>query len=96
MVRAEQSGLDFIRSNSAETVADAVLSHPLTRQQFDGLSRPLVVDIINRIKPGFGTGCMSRAGFQVEMDLALQFKVVNTPTTFDDFADPRWAGECSK
>ena len=95
MVRAELNGLNFIRSNSAEAIADAVLGNPLTRQQFDGLERPLVVDIINRIKPGFGTGCLSRSGFQVEMDLAVQYQVVNKAITFDEFADPQWAGECT-
>jgi len=94
MVRAEQQGLDFIRSNSAESIADAVLSNPLTRQQFEGLERPLVVSIIDRIKPGFGTGCLSRSGFQVEMDLAVKYEVVKAPIPFEDFADARWAGEC--
>jgi hypothetical protein len=96
MVRAEQNGLNFIRSNSAEAIADVVLSNPLTKQQFDGLEKPLVVDIINRIKPGFGTGCLSRSGFRVEMDLAVQYQVVSKPITFDEFADPQWAGECAK
>jgi NitT/TauT family transport system substrate-binding protein len=94
MVRAEVNGLEFIRSNSAAAIADAVLSHPLTKQQFDGLERPLVVSIIDRIMPGFGTGCLSRAGFQVEMDLAVQYKVVDHPISFDEFGDTRWAGEC--
>jgi NitT/TauT family transport system substrate-binding protein len=95
MVGAEQRGLEFIRANSAESIAQVVLSNALTRQQFEGLEQALVVDIIERIKPGFGTGCLSRSGFQVEMDLSVEYQIVKAPITFDEFADPRWAGECA-
>jgi NitT/TauT family transport system substrate-binding protein len=94
MVSAQKKGLEFIRQSSAETIAQAVLSNTLTAQQFDGLEKSLVVDIIDRIKPGFGTGCLSRAGFQLEMDLAVKYQIVKTPITFGEFADPTWAGTC--
>jgi NitT/TauT family transport system substrate-binding protein len=94
MVGAEQRGLEFIRTSSAEAIAQVVLGNTLTRQQFEGLERSLIVDIIERIKPGFGSGCLSRAGFQVEMDLSVEYQIVKAPITFAEFADPRWAGEC--
>jgi NitT/TauT family transport system substrate-binding protein len=94
MVNAHKKGLDFIRQNSADTIAQVVLSNTLTAQQFDGLDRALLTDIIRRIKPGFGTGCLSRAGFQLEMDLAVRYEIVKASIAFDDFADPTWAGAC--
>jgi NitT/TauT family transport system substrate-binding protein len=94
MVNAHLKGLEFIRANSASTIAETVLSHPKTSQQFEGLDPSLVVSIIERIKPGFGTGCLRRSGFQVEMDLAVQYQIVKAPIPFEDFADPTFAGAC--
>ena len=94
MVAAHVKGLDFIREHSAAEIADVVLGHPLTSQQFEGLDRSLVIPILERIKPGFGAVC-SRHGFQVEMDLAVQSQIVKSPIAFDDFADTTWAGECA-
>jgi ABC-type nitrate/sulfonate/bicarbonate transport system substrate-binding protein len=94
MVNAHLKGLDFIRRSSAARIADVVLGNARTRQQFEGLERPLVERIIERIKPGYGSGCLSQAGFQVEMDLAVQYQVVKQPIGFYDFADTTWAGAC--
>ena len=94
MVNAHKKGLDFIRANSAAALAELVLSNAKTKQQFEGLDQRLVTEIIDRIKPGFGTGCLSPAGFKVEMDLSVQYGLVKAPISFEEFADPTWAGIC--
>jgi NitT/TauT family transport system substrate-binding protein len=94
MVSAEKKGLDFIRANDASTIADVVLGNAKTSQQFEGLDKNLAVAIIERIKPGFGDGCLSRSAFKTEMDLAVQYELVKAPITFEEFADPTWAGAC--
>jgi NitT/TauT family transport system substrate-binding protein len=94
MVNAHKKGLNYIRANNAATIAETVLGNPKTKQQFEGLDNTLVVDIIERIKPGFGDGCLSRSAFQTEMDLAVEYDLVKAPITFEEFADPTWAGAC--
>ncbi len=50
--------------------------------------------MLERIKPGFGNGCLSRSGFETEMRLAVEFNVVKRAITFEEFADPSFAGAC--
>ncbi|HET7853554.1 MAG TPA: hypothetical protein VFM04_03760, partial [Candidatus Methylomirabilis sp.] len=59
-----------------------------------GLDRAMVIKIFDRIKPGFGTGCLSRSGFEVQMKLALEYQLVRRAVTFEEIADTRYAGEC--
>jgi ABC-type nitrate/sulfonate/bicarbonate transport system substrate-binding protein len=94
MVNVQKKGLQFIRSNSTATVADLVMKNSVTGQQFEGLDRDLVIKIFDKIKPGFGTGCLSSSAFQTEMDLSLKYKLVKAPITFADFADTTTAGTC--
>jgi NitT/TauT family transport system substrate-binding protein len=94
MVNAHKKGLSFIRSRSSAEIADLVLKNPKTAEQFKGLSRDLIVKIFDRIKPGFGDGCLSRSGFEVEMKLALEYKIVKRAITFEEFADTTFAGAC--
>ncbi len=94
LVNAHKKALAFIRNSSAAEIADVVLNNPKTADQFQGLSRPLVIKIIDRIKPGFGDGCLSRSGFETEMKLATQYKLVKQAITFEEFADPSFAGAC--
>jgi NitT/TauT family transport system substrate-binding protein len=94
MVNAHKKGLEFIRTHSAVGIADVVLKNPKTAEQFKGLSQPLVVRILDRIKGGFGSGCLSRSGFEVEMKLAVEHNLVKRPITFAEFADTNFAGAC--
>ncbi len=94
VVNAHKKALAFIRSSSSTEVADAVLKNAKTAEQFKGLSRPLVIKIIDRIKPGFGDGCLSRSGFETEIKLAVEFKIVKHAITFDEFADTSFAPAC--
>lgn len=94
MVNAHKKGLDFIRQNGAEAIADVVLKNAKTAQQFKGLDRPLVVKIIERLKGGYGNGCLSRSGFEAENKLSVDFKLAKGPITYADFANTTWAGEC--
>ena len=51
-------------------------------------------DLIARIKPGYGTGCLSKSGFDVEMNIAVTYQLVKQAITFQDFANTTYAGEC--
>jgi NitT/TauT family transport system substrate-binding protein len=94
IVDATKRGLEFIHTHSSAETVDVVLKNPKTAEQFEGLDRALVVKMFDRIKPGFGTGCLSRSGFDTEMKLAVDYKLVKKPITFDEFADTRFAGAC--
>jgi len=94
VVEANKKALAFIRNSSAGQIADVVLSDAKVAEQFKGLGHPLVVEILERIKPGFGNGCLSRAGFETEMKLALEYKIVKRAVTFEEFADESFAGAC--
>jgi NitT/TauT family transport system substrate-binding protein len=94
MVNAHKKALTFIRTRSSGEIADVVLKNPKTAEQFKGLDRALVVKIFDRIKSGFGDGCLSRSGFNVEMRLALDYKLVKQAITFEEFTEARFAGEC--
>lgn len=93
-VEATRRGLDFIRTHSSAETADVVLRNPKTAQQFEGLDRAVLMKMFDRIKPGFGTGCLSKSGFETEMKLAVDYKLVSRAITFDEFADTRFAGAC--
>jgi len=94
VVEANKKGLEFIRTHPSRAIVDVVLKNPRTAEQFEGLDRALIAKIFDRIKPGFGTGCLSRSGFETEMKLALEYKLVKQAITFDEFTDTRFAGAC--
>lgn len=94
MVAAHQKALAFIRSSTADTLADTILKNAKTAEQFAGLERPIVVKLIERIKTGYGTGCLSKSGFEVEMNIAVTYQLVKQPISFSDFGDSRFASEC--
>jgi NitT/TauT family transport system substrate-binding protein len=94
MVNAHKQALQYIRAQSSGNIADLVLKNPKTAEQFKGLDRSLVTKIFDRIKGGFGDGCLSRSGFDVEMKLAVEYKVVKRAIAFDEFADTSFAGAC--
>jgi hypothetical protein len=73
---------------------DLMLKNPKTAEQFKGLDRALIAKMLDRVKPGFGDGCLSRAGFATEMDLAVEYKLVKRAITFEEFADTSFAGAC--
>ena len=94
MVNVQKKGLDFIRANSASAIADAIMSNPQSAQQFQGFDKTLVTKTIEHIKSGFGTGCISKSGFDTEMKIALDYKLVTAPVTYEQFADTQFAGSC--
>lgn len=95
MVNVQKKGLDFIRANSASAIASLIMANPQAAQQFQGYDTALVTRVIDHIKGGFGTGCISKAGFDAEMKIALDYKLVSAPITFEQFADTSFAGSCS-
>ncbi len=94
LVNAHKKGIDFIRSNSAAAIADVVLGNAKAAEQFKGLDRALVVKIFERLKGGFGTGCLSKSGFEAEMKVAVDYGLVKQAINYADYGDTRWAGEC--
>ncbi len=95
MVNAHKKGLDFVRKNSSAAIADLVLKNKTTAEQFEGVDRDLAIKIFDRIRPGFRSGCLSKAGFQAEMDLSTKYKLVRAPISYEDFADTKFAGACA-
>ncbi|HVR89301.1 MAG TPA: ABC transporter substrate-binding protein [Candidatus Limnocylindria bacterium] len=94
MVNAHKKALAFIVGSSPATLADVVLGNTKTAEQFTGLDKALVTKMIERIKPGYGNGCLSRSEFDVEMKLSLEYQLVKQAITFEDFADTSFAGAC--
>jgi len=94
LVAAHKKALELIRERRAQEILDVVLRSPKGRQVFSGLERELSVKMIDRIKPGFGTGCLSKRGFDVEMKIAVDYGVVRRPISFEEFAEARFAGRC--
>jgi NitT/TauT family transport system substrate-binding protein len=94
MVNAHKKALDFIKASSPSTLADIILNNKKTAEQFSGMEKPLVVKLIERIKPGYGTGCLSKSGFDVEMNIAVTYQLVKQAITFQEFANTTYAGEC--
>jgi len=94
MVNVQKKGLAFIRSNTAAAITDTVLGNTTSAAQFQGLDKSLVTKLIEHIKGGFGDGCVSRSGFDTEMKIALDYKLVTGPITFEQFADTTFAGAC--
>lgn len=94
MVNAHKKGSEFIRANSASAIADVVLGNARTAEMFAGMDRAMVVQILERLKDGYGTGCLSRSGFEAEMAVSLEYALVREAISFEDFADTTWAGEC--
>jgi NitT/TauT family transport system substrate-binding protein len=94
MVNAHVKGIAFIRANSAAAIADVLLGFPKAAEQFKGLNKATVVKIIDRLKGGFGTGCLSKSGFDAEMKVSVDYGLVKQAITYKDYADTTWAGEC--
>jgi len=94
MVNVQKKGLDFIRANSASAIADLIMGNTTSAAQFQGFDRSLVTKVIDHIKSGFGTGCISRSGFDTEMKISMDYKLVSGPITFEQFAETTFAGAC--
>ncbi len=94
MANVQKKGLDYIKANSASSLADLILGNKTTAQQFSGFEKPLVTRVIEHIKTGFGSGCISKTGFDTELKISLDFKLISGPVTYEQFADTSFAGGC--
>ncbi len=94
VVNAQKKALEFIRTHSSKEIVDLVLASPKGAEQFSGVEPTLFVKMVDKIKGGFGTGCLSKSGFQAEMGIAVEFHLVRRAITFEEFADTRFAGAC--
>jgi ABC-type nitrate/sulfonate/bicarbonate transport system substrate-binding protein len=96
MVAAVQKGLAYIRSHSSEEIVRLVSGNPKTNPLFQGVPPELAVKMVNRIRHGYGTGCLSRSGYEVELRRMMDTGVVKQPVSFEDALEPRWAGLCAR
>ncbi|MDR7568439.1 MAG: ABC transporter substrate-binding protein, partial [Armatimonadota bacterium] len=67
MVAAVRKGLAYIRSHSSEEIVRLVTGNPKTAQLFQGVPPDLAVRMVGRIRYGYGTGCLSRTGYEAEL-----------------------------
>jgi len=94
MVRAIQKALVYIRSHSDEELVRVVLRNPKSAQAFQGVEPELAAKMIRRIRGGYGTGCLSRAGYEVELKRMLETGLLKQAVSFEEATEPRWAGTC--
>jgi len=96
LVRGVQRGLAYLRSHGAEEVVALVAGNPKTSQLLQGVPRELAVRMVNRVRRGFGTGCLSPAGYQAELRRMMETGVLRQPVSFEEATDARWAGVCPR
>jgi ABC-type nitrate/sulfonate/bicarbonate transport system substrate-binding protein len=96
MVRAVQKGLAYIRSHSSQEIVQLVSGNPKTAQLFQGVAPELAVKMVNRIRHGYGTGCLSRTGYEAELRRMMETGVIKQPVPFEEALEPRWAGVCAR
>jgi ABC-type nitrate/sulfonate/bicarbonate transport system substrate-binding protein len=96
MVAAIQKGLAYIRSHSSEEIVRLLAANPKTNALFQGVSPELATKMVNRIRHGYGTGCLSRGGYEVELRRMMDTGVVKQPVSFEEALEPRWAGVCAR
>ncbi len=94
VVNAHKKALAFINASKSSDLATLILGNPKAAALFTGLDAADVLRIIDRVKSGWGNGCISRSGFEAEMRLAVEFGLARQAITYEDFADTRFAGAC--
>ena len=94
MVNANKMGLLFIRTHSATEIADVLLGHPKTKEHFAGLGRDELASIIEKIRPGFGTGALSKVGYETEMRLSVDVGLLKEAVPYGQAVDEQFAGGC--
>lgn len=95
MVGTHVAALKFIRANSAEAIVDTVLSNPKSAEIFGGLGKTLFTTIVERAKPAFGEGCISKQGYELLMKRMVDYKVLPREIPFNDYADTSYVGMCA-
>lgn len=96
MVVAIQKGLAYVRSHSSQEIVRLVTANPKTNALFQGVPPELAVKMVDRIRHGYGTGCLSRGGYEVELRRMMDTGVIKQPVSFEEALEPRWAGVCAR
>lgn len=96
MVTAVQKGLAYIRSHSSAEIVRLLTANPKTNALFQGVPLDLAVKMVDRIRHGYGTGCLSRGGYEVELRRMMDTGVIKQPVPFEEALEPRWAGICAR
>jgi len=91
-VDAHTAGLQFITSHSSSEIADVLTRSPRTSQYFTGLSRTRLTILLDRIRPGFGDGRISREGFRREMELSVRYSLIEREVPFAEAVDTTFSG----
>lgn len=94
LANAHVAAMDYIANASSEEIADLVTGNPNTGQFFEGLDRDLLIQIIDNIRGGFGTGCLDQAAYETELNILVEYEVIETPVPFADVANTSFVGEC--
>jgi NitT/TauT family transport system substrate-binding protein len=94
LVDAHMSAMEWIAEADSDEITDLVMNYGNTAELFEGLDAEVVTEMIDKIRDGFGTGCLDREGYDTELDILLRYEVVESEVAFDDFADTTFAGEC--
>jgi len=92
MVSAMKLGLLYIRTHRPVEIADLLLGHPKTKGHFSGLTRDEAAAIIERIHDGFGTGSLSRSGYETEMALYVEAGLLKKAVPYSESCDLQFAG----
>lgn len=94
LVDAHMEAMEFIADAEPAEIAELVMNHENTAALFEGLSEELVIEMLEKIHGGFGTGCLDRAGYETNMDMLLEHEVVEERVEFEEIAATQFAGEC--
>ncbi|MPZ89466.1 MAG: PhnD/SsuA/transferrin family substrate-binding protein [Nitriliruptorales bacterium] len=94
LVDAHTAALEWIHDAESDEIVQLVLGDSSTAELFEGLDEELVVEMIDRIRGGFGSGCLDREGYETELEILMRYEVVEEEVPFDEVADTRFAGEC--
>lgn len=83
---AHRAALAQIRESEPQEIIDLVMSDPRSAELIGGMEESLFLDILERVHGGYGDGCLDPDLFQIQMDTAVEYEMVEEAITFDEFA----------
>jgi len=99
-IRAHVKALKWINEHSAEEIVESGLSHPMTKQYFELIEKPLVIKCIEHIKdrgdwikPAENGGKFDRDAIEAVAKLFVEVGILEKEVSYDELIDPRFVGE---
>lgn len=92
MVNAHKSALAYIRHTSPEHIIEQLFQNSFTKQYFSNIEKSLAISIIEKIKPGFGNGSLSKTGYENAIRFCTQQSLIDAPVPFESVVDLDFAG----